>query len=387
MKKIFFPASIGVAAVWFGTHVGPGSASGNQTASYFGGYGKLGLIGGFLSMLILGLCIFYCIEYSRLIGTTNFKEFANSFFHPYEKFFSSIFEFSFIWMVLLNFSSSLATGSTAIQNQFNLSYWIGISFFSIITIVLAIFGANLVRKASTIMTLLIFIALIALLSFGLLSTESNFMAHWQNTISLPSTLPNKPWYKLVWSSIIYSSFLTVGMMGTTLAVSDSLKSRDDSKKATIFGIFFNTCLIFFIAILLYAYPLVTGEYFNTSRVTKTFIPNLEIVNIIGKPFLIYFYIIILILAIISTLVGYGFGVISRYGKYIPIKNEKYKNLILLLSLIIIGIFISRLGLDWIISKGFRFIGYIQLIFIVIPTLLIGHKKISKAKSKTINTII
>lgn len=79
-RKIALPASVGVAAVWFGSHVGPGTASGNQTASYFGGFGKLGLVGGIIAMIILGICIYYCIEYSRLIGTTSFKDFANSFF-------------------------------------------------------------------------------------------------------------------------------------------------------------------------------------------------------------------------------------------------------------------------------------------------------------------
>ncbi|QNK39629.1 YkvI family membrane protein [Caproicibacter fermentans] len=377
-KKFVLPAYIGVSAVWFGTHVGPGTASGNQTASYFGAYGKMGLLGGIIAMLLLGFCIYYCIEYSRLIGTTSFKEFTNSFFSPCQKLFSTVFEFAFIWMVIMNFSAALDTGATTLQSQFGLFYWIGIFLFCIVTIVLTMFGAELVRRSSTILTFLILAALIGIVFFGLTSSQCNFIEHWTNTITLEKALPEKPWYELIWSSILYASFLAVGMVGTSLSVSDTLKSKKDSKKATVLGIILNAGLICLVAILLYAYPSVLGDYFDPMRTSKTFIPNLEVVRIIGKPFLTYFYIVILFCAIVSTLEGYGFGVISRYRKFIPVKNERGKDLILLFILLIVGILVSRLGLDWIISKGFRFIGYVEIIFVVLPTLVIGHRKIKQA---------
>lgn len=332
-------------------------------------------------MIILGLCIYYCIEYSRLIGTTSFKEFADSFYAPYQKIFSTVFEFAFVWMVVMNFSSSLATGATAIQNQFSLPYWAGMVLLCAITVLLTIFGAEMVRKSSTVLTVLILAALFALLFFGLTSPESNFLNHWNNTIVLPATLPQKPWYEMIWSAIVYAGFLAVGMMGTSLSVSDSLKSNSDSKKAAAIGIILNAGLICIIAVLLYAYPSVMGNYFDPNRTSKTFIPNLEIVNIIGKPILIYFYIIILIAAIISTLEGYGFGLISRYRKFIPFENEHKKDFVILVTLLIIGMALSGLGLDWIISKGFRIIGYVEIVFIVIPTLLIGHKKVKEMTRK------
>lgn len=380
-RKIALPASVGVSAVWFGSHVGPGTASGNQTASYFGGFGKLGLVGGIIAMIILGICIYYCIEYSRLIGTTSFKDFANSFFAPYQKLFSTIFEFAFLWMVVMNFSSSLATGSTAIQTQFGVPYWVGIVLLCLVTVLLTMFGAEMVRKSSTILTVLILGALFALLFFGLSSPASEFLDRWSNAMTLPATLPQKPWYELIWSAILYASFLAVGMMGTSLAVSDSLKSNKDSKKAAFIGIILNGGLICVVAVLLYAFPSVLGDFFDPNRVSKTFIPNLEVVTIIGKPFLAYCYIVILISAIISTLEGYGFGVIARYKKFLPLKSERCKDLILLAILLVIGIMVSRLGLDWIISKGFRFIGYVEIIFIVIPTLVIGHKKVKEMTIK------
>lgn len=377
-KRFIWPAYLGVAAVWFGTHVGPGTASGNQTASYFGGYGKIGLLGGIIAMVLLGVCIYYCVEYSRLIKTTSFKEFSDSFFHPYQKLFSTIFEFAFLWMVVMNFSASLDTGATTIETQFGVNYWVGIGIFCVLTVLLTIFGAELVRKSSTVLTVLILAALIALVAFGLSSPESNLIERWNNALTLPATLPNRPWYELIWSAILYASFLAVGMMGTTLAVSDSIKSRKDSRKAAVIGVILNAALICLVAVLLYAYPSVLGDYFDPARTSKTFIPNLEVVAIIGKPILTYFYIVILFCAIISTLEGYGFGVIARYRKFIPFKNEIGKDLFLLCILLVVGILVSRLGLDWIINTGFRIIGYVEVLFVVIPVILIGHRKVKQA---------
>ena len=380
-KKFVFPAFIGVTAVWFGTHVGPGTASGNQTASYFGAYGKIGLLGGLLAMLLLGICIYYCVEYSRLIGTTSFKEFANSFFSPYQKLYSTVFEFAFLWMVVMNFSASLDTGASTLQSQFGINYWIGILAFCFVTIILTMFGAELVRKSSTVLTFLILASVITLVFFGLTSPESKLAEHWANTMTLPATLPDKPWYELIWSSILYASFLAVGMMGNSLSVSDSLKNRSDSMKATIWGIILNAGLIGLVALLMYAYPSVVGDYFDPARTSKTFVPNLEIARIVGKPFLTYFYIVILYCAIISTLEGYGFGVIARYHKFIPAKKDTTKDLVLLCILLVVGILVSRLGLDWIVSKGFKIIGYVEIFFVVLPTIIIGHRKVVQASKE------
>ena len=95
-KKVLIPAWLGVACVWFGTHCGPGAASGNQTVQYFVRFGLWSLFLPLVAMGLLGVALYYAMEFSRRTKATDFKDFANKLFNPYHKIFANLFEFSFI---------------------------------------------------------------------------------------------------------------------------------------------------------------------------------------------------------------------------------------------------------------------------------------------------
>ena len=65
VKKALIPAWLGVACVWFGTHCGPGAASGNQTVQYFVRYGLWSLFLPLVAMGLLGVALYYAMEFSR----------------------------------------------------------------------------------------------------------------------------------------------------------------------------------------------------------------------------------------------------------------------------------------------------------------------------------
>ena len=58
-KKSIVPPFIGIAAVWFGSHVGPGTASGKQVTTYYSAYGKLGIFLPMIAMGILAIAVYY----------------------------------------------------------------------------------------------------------------------------------------------------------------------------------------------------------------------------------------------------------------------------------------------------------------------------------------
>ena len=377
---------LGVASVWFGTHMGPGVASGNQVAAFYNIHSTYGLFTGIIAMSLLGLCIFYSIEYSRINKLYDFKSFANSFFKPHEKLFATFFEITYLATVAMVLGSCIATGAQALFQQFGLPHMLGTIILAAITILLTIFGADLVRSASTAMTIMILVSLSIVIYVALTSDHAHFMDNWNQVSTLPETLPrvaNTSIFAAAWSAILYASFQSAGNIANAISVVEGLESRKDSIKATALGIFFNSLLIFGVVTLMYAYPDVMGHFFDPARVDKSFIPNLVIIQELGKPVLSYVYLICLILGIITTLVSFAFAVISRYSKFLPVKNTKVRDLSTVILMLIVCITVSTLGLDAIVKTGFKYLAYACIAVVIIPILAMGRKKIKESEEKNL----
>lgn len=382
MTKKQLPVYLGVAAVWFGGHCGPGVASGNQVAKFYSSYGVWGLFTGILAMIVLGLCVYYSIEYARLTQSYDFKTFANRFFAPYDKFFANFFEITYVATVFLVIGSCIATGAKALQQQFGLNLVVGQLLLCVATILLTIFGAALVRSSSSVMTFLILAALGIIICVGLFSDKARFVDHLKMAEDLPSTLPGHSLRLLpaaLWSAVLYAGFQSAGNMANAVSVVEGLRSRKDSIKAAVLGVLLNALLIYGVAFLIFSFPEVLGEFLNPDRVSKSFLPNLEVVQILGIPVLQYLYVTVLLLAILTTLVGFSYAVISRYAKFIPIKNQRLRDLSLVVGLLIICILVSQVGLDAIVGKGFVYLAYACIVVVIVPTIVIGHRKIRALK--------
>ncbi len=390
--KKTLPVSIGIASVWFGAHCGPGVASGNQVGQYYSKFSVYGLFTGLVAMLLLGTCIFFSIEFARINNTYNFKDFANKFFSPYQVFFANFFDFTYAATVLLVVGSCIATGAKTIESTFGLPILVGSLILAAVTVVLSIFGAALVRSSSTLMTVLILVALCIIIVVGLTSDKAQFAMHLSQQ-NLPEYLPkasNVSILGALWSAVLYAGFQSAGNMANAVSVAEGLKDRKDSLKAVLYGVVANAVLIVGIAALLFAYPEVLNTFFGVlaEKVTgadgtpiRSYIPNLEVVKLLGMPLLQYLYVLILLLAIITTLVSFAFAVCGRYGKYIPMKPGVSRDLVTLVIMLTLCLLVSQLGLNVIVGKGFTYLAYACIAVVILPTIVIGYKKINQKPSK------
>lgn len=360
------PVFLGVASVWFGTHAGPGSASGNMTASYYASFGKWGFITPIIAMGIMAICIYFAIEYSRLKGITSFNEFAKSFFHPYGKIFSIFYEITFLITVLIVLGGSLATGAKIMKEYLNLPILIGTGLLIIGAIVLSIYGEKLVRSSNTVMTIFIVISLAAIVIAGLLSPDSDFVGQWQSV-----SFSDHSFIDGTLMAIVYAGFMSAGTMANAISVSDGLKSKKESFKAASVGMIMNLFLILIVVVLLFAYP----EHLNDT------LPNYTIIKNTNITILIFAYVMMVVLAVLSSIVSYAFTSLARYSALLPIKEGRTRNIVTLILLFSVTFLISLLGLDVIVSQGYKYIGYAVIPTLIIPTILLGSRKIKEAEEE------
>ena len=320
---------MGIASVWFGAHVGPGVASGKQTAVYYSSFGKWGFITPIIAMGLMGLCVYYAIEYSRMTGARNFKELTDKLFHPYEKLFSTFFEITFVATVLMVVGGCIATGAAILQQYLGLSIFIGTTIIVLITILLSIYGAELVRASSTVMTIFIIVSLVVIIIVGLSSSKGDFSGHWQAT----SFSDASPWSAII-MAITYTGFQSAGNIANTISVSEGLSGKKESKKAAILGMIMNTVMIIGIASLLFAYP---------DSISET-MPNYFIVDKLGFPILLFAYVLMVLLAVITTTVSFSFSVVARYGHFLPMEPGKKRDFVVTAVLLVLTVIVSLAGL-------------------------------------------
>ncbi|MDR1731819.1 MAG: hypothetical protein LBR61_06945 [Synergistaceae bacterium] len=361
ISKSLVPGYLGLAAVWFGIHCGPGTASGKQTSVYFLEYGKWSLIMPFFAMGFLGLAVYYAAEFSRRTNSTNFKDFANKLFYPYDKFFANFFEFTFLATVGMSGGSCMATGSLLFYQYFGLPVVLGIALMSAVTIIFSIYGAELVRASSSYMSFIIFLCMVILVGIGIMNNGgiSNSL---NKAVFAESELKMS-----VWQAIVYPAFQSTGVIGGIVTVADSLRNKGDSKRAACWGIAINALFLVIIAVMLMGYP----------EAPKQPLPNYYVITQIGLSFLTIIYVLIVFLACVTNTIAFSHAMCGRYGQFLKINNLTAKNLLISVIMLIYLSAVSWFGLDAIVRTGFTYLGYAALFTLLVPTIFVGAYKLSK----------
>ncbi|HID0781225.1 TPA: hypothetical protein ACXDAF_003616, partial [Clostridium botulinum] len=266
---------------------------------------------------------------------------------------------TFLATVLMVVGGCIATGAAVLNEYTGLPVIVGSIILVVVTILLSMYGANLVRSASTIMTIFIIACLIAMVVLGLLSPQGDFAGNWASK-SFSEVSP----MNAIIMAIVYTGFQSAGNIANAVSVCQGIEGRKESKKAAIIGTILNTLLILGIVFLLFAYP---------DSIKKT-LPNYFVADKVGSSVLLFSYVVMVLLAVMSTNVSFSFSVVARYGEKLPMKPGVKRDFVVTLILMILCVVVSALGLDAIVSKGYKYLGYACIFIVVIPIILVGFKK-------------
>lgn len=371
-KNALLSTWMGIGATWFGVHMGPGTASGRQGATYYSAYGTWGFFTPFIAMAILGVVVYIVVEYMRRNDLNRYSDFFNHFFSPHEKAFSIIFDVLYFFTYFMIIGAALFTGGQILADQSGMPYLLSVGMIAGISLFLIIYGQNIVRIANSFMTWIMLLILVFLMIFALQMPGNAFTANMQN--------PELAWnMKLLlpalWSAVVYASFQVTGCVGSVASVTDGLENRKESKKAAVFGMGTNAVLLMMIAIMQFGLqPYLTEQ-----------MPNYAILQALNKPVLYWGYVILVELAVISSIIGMNNGVATRVEKYVKINKPIVKNLVINIVFLGLAAFVSMAGLTAIVNVGFRYLGYANLPLVIIPILFIGIKKVFKNQQELPDT--
>ncbi|KOM97873.1 membrane protein [Clostridium botulinum] len=364
-SKVGFLTAFQVAAVWFGAHVGGGFATGNQTMNFFVKHGWHSIWLPAVIIIIIGLTYKESLILAKNYGTYDYKSWSKKMYEPYDKVFSFIFEIGYLMIVLLGTGGSIA-GSASLMETYGVNYLVGVLITGGIFYILTIYGSELIRKASTIITVLILIFLTIIVIVGIVNNSGN-LSHLVSTKYSPSSFGT-----VLYSGLRYAGYQAF-VVAIVLSASDTLKSDKAINKSILLGIILNGVMITLSCIMLLAWM---------PGAQKETIPILYICKRLNSGFLLFSYSVVLFLAFVSTGIGCVFGAVARF-EHVFKKPENIKKRRGLISLIcmILSMAISLFGLTKIVVIGYGYVGIIGIFAVVIPCIVVGRIKNNKFKKE------
>ena len=246
-----------------------------------------------------------------------------------------------------------------------------------LVLVLTIFGAGLVRAASTYMGIAILITAITIYAVGIFNSDRSILdvlaADFQTTgfADVPTAILN---------AFTYAGFQCV-TLPTMVACGTTMRSKQGCAKAMWISFVMNA-----VALVLSVFMLLCWEDVYTAVDGGTTIPTLTVCNTMGIQGLTVIYGVCLLLCLISTGVTTIFGFVARFEKlplFRSIRSAPVRSAIVSAFIIILSMSISMVGLSNIIKYGYGYCGYLGILVVVIPFLTVGvykNRKYLKAHS-------
>ena len=367
IAKTPFVIAFSVGSVLFSAHAGGGFATGNQANTYYVGLGWAGIVSAVIAMLLLTLTMRQAMVMYNSRGMTSYKQLFETLYHPFDKI-EWLFEVFFYIMVLMAVAAAISGAASALQGYFGMNYYLGIVAVGAVVLVLTIFGAGIVRAASTYMGIAILITAITIYTVGIFKSDSSITSVLaadfteRGFAGIPQAIVN---------AFTYAGFQCV-TLPTMIACGTPLKNRKGCGKAMWISFAMNT-----VALVLSIFMLLSWENVYTAVEGGTTIPTLTACNAMGIGWLTTVYGICLLLCLISTGVTTIFGFVARFEKlpmFRAIPSAPVRSAIVSAFIIVVSMTISLAGLSNIIKYGYGYCGYLGIAVVVIPFLTVGVYK-------------
>ncbi|WP_313341793.1 hypothetical protein [Sedimentibacter sp.] len=375
-KTMNFTGIFAVACVLFSSHAGGGFATGNQATQYYVQYGWIATVTAIIAMALLTLTIRECMIMYNSRGLSSYKELFQNLYHPFGKF-SVLFDIYFYTMVLCAVGAVIAGAASLLNKTYNISYIYAVLSVGAMLLIMTIFGASLVSKASTVMSVGILASCGVIFILGInekLPEISNIFAVRASNANIGTG---------IFKAFTYAGFQSV-VIPTMISCGKSLKSSKEISRSMMVSFVINSIALILSIIMLLVW------YAEFTQAGETTLPILYIAGQLGRSYVFWAYNICLFLCFISTGVTTIYGFVEKFEKakaLSKINKVIIRRIIVSFFIMFMSMGISMAGLDKIIKYGYGYMGYLGIAIIIVPFLTVGaykNRKFLKEQNNNIN---
>lgn len=338
MKKNFI-LTFQIAAVFIGTIVGAGLASGEEITLFFTKYGYKSFYGIIICFLIYIFMGFFIIRISTQYKLSSYNEFIRLVSPG----FLGLIIDKMTGLFLLSGASIILAGSGALFHQyFNVSKWFGIILMLVVSLI------TLMRNTEGLIEINSFIVPTLV---TIITTIFILYIFFSKDVVNSSYIKSIPNFKSHWfiSCLLYAGFNIISCSGVLVPLSSEIKRRNILEWGVLIGATVLTIIAFMINLML---------ILNVPYIFKYDIPLLYIANRFG--FLIQLLLLgVMWLEMFSTEVSDIYSLGKTLSHVFGISYRKAVIIILLLA-----IPISQIGFVTLINYIYPAFGAISIVFMI-----------------------
>lgn len=369
-KRSAVPAFLGVAAVWLGSHFGPGFATGAFSVKWYVKYGWVGLVTPLLAMVITGGVMYYMLEYARSHGTPSYRPFAKSCYGDKLGGVVAIFyDICFLMTMMCAGGLAFAGEGKLLEGFLGINYWVTAGVTIVISALLCLYGSKLLAKSSGYMMYAIIAVVVLITVLSLVCGDSDVAGAFSNSAV---NAKDDSFLHAILGAMQYGCFQST-IVFNVMSVSDVLKDRKESRKAITAGYIITVVLMVCLIFTLFSYT-------NVFDVCAETLPVMAVLNRLGMKWLQWLYVILMTLAVLTSAAGLAHAGNVRFDSLFHfIKNAQLRRFVITVILLGIAAIGAALGFQAMLQQGTSIIGWASIPVIVIPAFTFIAAKVRAGK--------
>lgn len=356
-----------ISAVWFGALVGPSMVSGTYAAVYFAPYGTWGIVLSYLSMVGICLIVALAANIVRVNKTYEYAHFAKVIYGRLSPVLLPVLDLFMILAMIVGGSAVISMSGVFFQDLFGVPAIVGAAIMAVMGILLDLWGAELVRLSSSVMTPILLIGFLLLTGTGIasrLDALQVILSDWSTAqIDLGAGV----------TGAILLGFSNLGMVTSLCSVEQKVTRRSECVWIAVCSLLLNGTAFALVTVFLLPYcPEVLSQGVPTTYIIENFIAA-------DGAWITKAYGLVMFFALLSSSAPQLHAVSSRVLKFFPQtespQRQKRRNLLIGIAYMGCCIAISTLGLFTIVSKGYSMLAKLGMPLIALPIVIYALRRI------------
>lgn len=340
MKGSFLILILKIVFIIIGTFVGAGFASGKEIYLFFYKYGLYGILGIFISSVIIGFVMYKVIYLSKKNNIDNYDDFLN--FVVINKKIKLILENIINIFLIMSFCVMISGFCGFIRQEFNINSLFSYLFIISLCIFIFINDIGLIMKISNILIPIIIVTIVGFFVASFINYDNSIFLHYKSEDGSCNFFI---------SCILYASYNLLSIVPINIAISRNIKKNKIIKYI---------CIISCMAIITLSFSVFMLLNIGDFGICQLDMPITAIVGRYGIAYK-YYYCIIIGLAIITTALSVGYAYLQKF------KNNEKQYFFHIIVLILCTTISAQFGFSELVEilyPVFGVIGIIQNYYII-----------------------